>query len=108
VDQDAMQVGAPYFMIHRADLHGVLVDAVRTLKPDAIRLGTRCAGFDDHRNGITLHLADGTRAEGDAIVGADGVHSRIRNILVGDDRAEFTGCMAWRGLVPVEKLPAHM
>ena len=100
--------GAPYFMIHRADLHGTLADAVRALQPNAIRLDARCTGFDDHHDGITLHLADGTRVEGDAIVGADGVHSRIRNILVGDDRAEFTGCMAWRGLVPVEKLPSHM
>ena len=47
-------------------------------------------------------------SRGDALIGADGVHSRIRNILVGDDTAQFTGCMAWRGLVPVEKLPrAH-
>ena len=51
---------------------------------------------------------DGARVSGDALVGADGVHSRIRNILVGDDKPVFTGCMAWRGLVPVEKLPAHM
>jgi salicylate hydroxylase len=100
--------GAPYFMIHRADLHGVLIDAVRALKPDAIRLGARCSGFAQDGNGVTLHLADGTRVAGDALVGADGVHSRIRNIVAGDDKAQFTGCMAWRGLVPVEKLPAHM
>ena len=99
--------GAPYFMIHRADLHGVLLDAVRALKRDAIHLAARCTGFDDDA-GVTLHLADGTQVKGDAIVGADGVHSRIRNILAGDDKAEFTGCMAWRGLVPREALPAHM
>ena len=57
---------------------------------------------------VTLHLAGGERVTGDALIGADGVHSRIRNILAGDDKPEFTGCMAWRGLVPVEKLPAHM
>jgi salicylate hydroxylase len=95
-------------MIHRADLHGILVAAVRALQPEAVRLGARCTGFDDHGTSITLHLADGARIEGDAIIGADGVHSRIRNILVGDDHAEFTGCMAWRGLVPVEQLPRHM
>src|ERR1043166_3150231 len=63
--ESVARYGAPYFMIHRADLHT-------------------------------------------ALIGADGVHSRIRSILIGDDRPEFTGCMAWRGLVPVEELPAHM
>jgi salicylate hydroxylase len=100
--------GAPYFMIHRADLHGVLIDAVRALKGDAIRLDARVSSFDDDGRGVTLHLADGAQAKGDAIIGADGVHSRIRNILAGDDRPEFTGCMAWRGLVPAAKLPPHM
>jgi salicylate hydroxylase len=100
--------GAPYFMIHRADLHRALVDAVRARKPGAIHLGSRCTGFKNDGTSVTLDLANGDRATGDALIGADGVHSRIRNILVGDDKAQFTGCMAWRGLVPVEKLPPHM
>jgi salicylate hydroxylase len=100
--------GAPYFMIHRADLHRALIDAVRARKPDAIRLGSRCVGFDDDGADVTLQLANGERISGDALIGADGVHSRIRNILVGDDKPQFTGCMAWRGLVPVETLPPHM
>jgi salicylate hydroxylase len=53
-------------------------------------------------------LANGEQVTADALIGADGVHSRIRNSLVGDDKPEFTGCMAWRGLVPTETLPAHM
>jgi salicylate hydroxylase len=103
-----VRYGAPYFMIHRADLHGVLIDAVRARAPDAIRLGARSLAFDDDGTGVTLHLASGERVAGDALIGADGVHSRIRNSLAGDDRAEFTGCMAWRGLVPTGKLPLHM
>jgi salicylate hydroxylase len=106
--ESVARYGAPYFMIHRADLHDVLINAVRALRPKAIRLDARCTGFDDHGSGVTLHLVNGARVDGDAIVGADGVHSRIRNILAGDDKPEFTGCMAWRGLVPAEKLPAHM
>ena len=102
--ESVARYGAPYFMIHRADLHGVLIDAVRALKPDAIRLDARATGFEDDGRAVTLHLANGERVTGDALIGADGVHSRIRNILVGDDKPEFTGCMAWRGLVPVEKL----
>ncbi len=106
--ESVARYGAPYFMIHRADLHGVLIDAVRALKPDAIRLNARCTGFESDDSAVTLHLGDGERIAGDALIGADGVHSRIRNRLVGDDKPEFTGCMAWRGLVPVETLPPHM
>jgi salicylate hydroxylase len=106
--ESVARYGAPYFMIHRADLHGVLIDAVRALRGDAIRLDARCTCFDDRGSRIALHLADGTRVDGDAVVGADGMHSRIRNFLAGDDKPEFTGCMAWRGVVPAEKLPAHM
>jgi len=105
--ESAARYGAPYFMIHRADLHTALVDAVRAVRPDAIHLGARASGFDDGGKSVTLHLANGERVSGDALIGADGVHSRIRNILLGDDKPEFTGCMAWRGLVPVDKLPAH-
>ena len=105
--ESVARYGAPYFMIHRADLHGALIDAVRALRPDAIRLGRRATGFNDAGGAITLHLGD-ERVTGDALIGADGVHSGVRNILVGDDRPQFTGCMAWRGLVPVEKLPANL
>jgi salicylate hydroxylase len=105
--ESVARYGAPYFMIHRADLHGALIEAVRALAPGAIRLGARATRFDDDGR-VTLQLADGTRATGDVLVGADGVHSPIRNILAGDDRPEFTGCMAWRGLVPADRLPARM
>jgi salicylate hydroxylase len=106
--ESVARYGAPYFMMHRADLHTTLIGAVRALKPSAIRLDARATGFEDDGRTVTLHLARGERVSGDVLIGADGVHSRIRNSLVGDDRAEFTGCMAWRGLVPVEQLPAHM
>ena len=105
--ESVARYGAPYFMIHRADLHrradrgGARAEAA--MRSISARAAT---GFDDDGTGVTLHLADGERVSGDALIGADGVHSRIRNILVGDDKPDFTGCMAWRGLVPVEKLAA--
>src|SRR5438477_8697161 len=89
--ESVARYGAPYFMIHRADLHRVLIDAVRALAPNAIRLSARCAGFDQNGAGITLYLASGEQVTADVLIGADGVHSRIRNILVGDDKPEFTG-----------------
>jgi salicylate hydroxylase len=103
--ESVARYGAPYFMIHRADLHQVLIDAVHARKPDAIRLDARCTGFADDGRSVTLHLANGTRVAGDALIAADGVNSVIRKQLFGDETAQFTGCVAWRGLIPVARLP---
>jgi salicylate hydroxylase len=100
--------GAPYFMIHRADLHRILLNAVTAAAPDAITLGARVTGFEQDASGVTILCENGTRFQGDALIGADGVHSRIRNALFGEMPAQFTGLMIWRGLVPMEKLPERM
>ena len=100
--------GAPYFMIHRADLHRILLDAVQAAAPDAIRLNCRVAGFEQTASSVTAICEDGARIEGDALIGADGVHSRVRNALFGQMPAQFTGLMIWRGLVPMESLPQRM
>ncbi|TMH64404.1 MAG: monooxygenase [Betaproteobacteria bacterium] len=100
--------GFPYFTVYRPDLLDVLTRAVRREKPDAIHLGARCAGFSQDDDGVTLELENGASARGAALIGADGVHSRTRQSLLGADRPEFTGTIAWRGIVPMERLPAHM
>ena len=100
--------GYPYFTVYRPDLLAVLADAVRREKPDAIHLGTKCTGFAQDASQVSLSLEDGKTVVGDALVGADGVHSRIRQGLVGPDKPQFTGIIAWRGIVPMEKLPRHM
>jgi salicylate hydroxylase len=100
--------GAPYFMIHRADLHRILLDAVKTAASDAIRLNARVTGFEQDAGGVTVLCEDGTRIHGDALIGADGVHSRIRNALFGEMPARFTGLLAWRGLIPMERLPERL
>src|SRR5438045_704260 len=69
--------GFPYFTVYRPDLLDVLARAVRRAKPDAIQLGARCAGFTQDDAGITLQLESGATVRGDALIGADGVHSCI-------------------------------
>jgi salicylate hydroxylase len=91
--------GAPYFTLHRADLHASLVNAVVREKPDAFHLNARAIGFEQSGDQVTLRFEDGASVSGDALVGADGVHSKIRQGLFGQDKPKFTGCMAWRGLV---------
>jgi salicylate hydroxylase len=100
--------GAPYWMVHRGDFHAALLDAVRQAAPIAIRTGATAAGFEQDDDGITLQLASGERVRGDVLIGADGVHSAIRQQLFGVSRAQFTGLMAWRGLIPMHRLPAHL
>jgi salicylate hydroxylase len=102
------QYGYPYFMIYRPDLHNVLADAVRAIKADAIMLGAQCAGYAQTDAGVTLKLADGREVRGDVLIGADGVHSRIRGQLVGADKPSFSGMLAWRGVIPMERLPERL
>ncbi len=99
--------GAPYWMAHRGDFHAVLLDAVRRADPEAIHPGNGCVGFEQDGASATIRLANGETATGDLLIGADGVHSRVRQQMFGDGRAEFTGIMVWRGLVPMERLPEH-
>jgi 2-polyprenyl-6-methoxyphenol hydroxylase-like FAD-dependent oxidoreductase len=101
----AARYGSPHYTMHRADLQEMLRRAVEREDPKAIRLGARCTGFDASAKGVTLTFENGQRASGDAVIGADGIHSVIRQSLFGADKAEFTGFMAWRGLCPKETLP---
>ena len=61
--------------------------------------------MDETEDGVTLYFKDGTTVTADAVIGADGVHSKVREILIGADAAKlvFTGAVVYRGLVPMEK-----
>ena len=98
--------GAPYYTLHRADLHRALVEQIRRRKPDAFHLGVKAVGCSQQGDQVTLELDGQAPVRGDALIGADGVHSKIRQALFGADKPKFTGCMAWRGLIPTDKLPA--
>ena len=105
--QSVARYGYPYFTVYRPDLLAVLAAGVRAEKPDAIRLGARSLGFLQDADGVTLLLEAGA-VRGDVLIGADGVHSSIRQGLFGADRPQFTGLMAWRGVIPMERLPERM
>ena len=91
--------GTPHILMHRNDLHGVLAEAVRALKPDAIKLGMRCTAVAQSADAVTVQFANGEEVTGAFAIGADGIHSQVRKSLFGADAPEFTGCVAWRGLV---------
>jgi salicylate hydroxylase len=100
--------GFPYVTVFRPDLLQVLVDAVRARRPGAIHLGRRAIGVSQNGGRVALHLDDGTSATGDALIGADGVHSAIRRALFGGDNARFLGMIAWRGVIPIDEVPRHI
>ncbi len=100
--------GAPYYQVHRADVHTLLAAKVRELKRDAIRLNCKGTGFEESSDGVRLRLADGTAVRGDLLIGADGLKSVICQQLNGNIPATYTGDAAWRITVPVERLPQNL
>ena len=97
--------GFPYFHLHRADFHAVLADALAAVAPGSVHLGAKVTGFRQSAGGVTVTTEAGESVSGDVLVGCDGIHSAIRTQLFGPDAPRFTGCVAWRAIVPVGALP---
>src|SRR5215813_12876090 len=92
---------APHYAFHRADLHRALVSA---LPADRVHLGCRFKHLVDRDDGIEAQFEDGTSISADVLIGADGIHSAVRHALLGPEHPRFTGCVAYRGLVPADRL----
>jgi salicylate hydroxylase len=104
-DRSIERFGTPHLMLHRGDLHGLLANAVRALKPDAINLNKQCVAVSSHNDRAEAPFEDGSAATGAYVIGADGIHSKVRVCLFGPSKPVFTGCIAWRGLIPMDRLP---
>jgi 2-polyprenyl-6-methoxyphenol hydroxylase-like FAD-dependent oxidoreductase len=100
--------GFPYGLMHRADLHRVLLDACRTSPAIALHTRSQCASFEEHTEGVTVTLADGSRKLGRALVGADGLWSMVRKNLFDDGEPRLAGHVCYRAIVPIDHLPAEM
>jgi salicylate hydroxylase len=96
--------GFPHYQMHRADLLSALA---RQIPPARLHVARRCVALVDDGNRVEVAFEDGGRMEFDVLVGADGIHSTVRAILFGPENPRFTGCVAYRGLVPAERL-AHL
>jgi salicylate hydroxylase len=97
--------GAPYYHLHRADIHELLARKVYELDPDCVTLNAKADGFEESAGGVTLKLADGSQIKGDVLIGADGIKSAIRSQFLGETPVSYTGDIAWRAVIPVERLP---
>jgi 2-polyprenyl-6-methoxyphenol hydroxylase-like FAD-dependent oxidoreductase len=88
---------APYLCMHRGDLHEALVSV---LPADIIHRDKKLVGLDERGGRVTLTFEDGERAQADAVVGADGVHSIVRDIVIGPDTPIHKGRIAYRAIFP--------
>lgn len=100
--------GAPYATLHRVDLHGLLLDAVQRETRVRLHLNHRIAGFEETPAGVRVTCESSAVFEADALVGADGLWSRVRAGLLGDRPARVSGHLAYRGMVVADDLPGVM
>lgn len=99
---------SPYLNIHRADLHRILLDAVRAKSPHAIQLGYEIKSFQQTPAQVTVVFVNGESAQGEVLIGADGVRSVVRKELFDIEDGQFTGMAAWRMTVPTHQLPKDL
>jgi salicylate hydroxylase/6-hydroxynicotinate 3-monooxygenase len=97
--------GAPYMLMHRGDLHEALVSRVPA---EQIALDKKLVELDRDSGGVTLTFADGSKAQADALVAADGIHSRVRELWLGKElgqqKVNHTGRVAYRTTFPAALL----
>jgi salicylate hydroxylase len=98
----AAKYGEPYYCGHRADL---LTSLLMALPPECVRTGSRVVAFEETARDVRVELGSGEEVRGDLLVGADGLRSATRKLLMGEREARFTDVVVWRGLIPRDKVP---
>jgi 3-hydroxybenzoate 6-monooxygenase len=100
--------GNPYAVIHRGDLHQVLLDACRQLPIITLSVKQKVTSYSGNGDGVTAEMADGSRIPGCALIGADGLWSSIRAQLVGDGKPHVSGHIAYRAVLPIAEVPEQL
>lgn len=100
--------GHPYGVIYRADLHDVFLDACKALANVTLRTECKVEGYRQDAQGVTVQLVGGESVRGDALLGADGLWSRVRQSVVGDGKPRVSGHIAYRAVLKREDVPAHL
>jgi FAD-dependent urate hydroxylase len=99
------KLGAPVYPVSRTDLQSLLVDAVG---PGALHLGAMCVRVEQTTASATAYFEDGRTATGDVVLGADGIHSAVRQAVAGEVAPRYTGMVNWVGLLANDDLqPEH-
>ena len=93
--------GAPHLTVHRADLLAIIASG---FAPERLHLGHRLVGLSDKGDRVEAWFENSVRMTADVVIGADGINSTVRAALLGEEAPRFAGCVAYRGLVPVERI----
>jgi salicylate hydroxylase len=104
-DRSRERYGYPLYHVHRADLHQVLLSAVTALDVDCVITSEEFVSLKEGQDGVSVRCSSGWSEHADYVIGADGIHSRVRAQLFGSDQPNFTGYVAWRGLIPGDRVP---
>jgi salicylate hydroxylase len=100
--------GYPYGVIYRADLHNVFLDACQAQPTVRLRTESKVEGYTQDSEGVTVQLAGGETLRADALIGADGLWSQVRQSVVGDGKPRVSGHIAYRAVLKREDVPAHL
>ena len=104
----AFRAGAPYWVVHRADLQGALAAAVDDHPDIELRLGCQFEDVTAHAKGLTVLQRSGDarhQERATALIGADGIWSTVRQHLFPEVKPQFSGLIAWRGTLDATQLP---
>lgn len=100
--------GNPYAVVHRGDLHGVFLRACEESPHVTLRTNAGIADYDQDGDSVDAVLVNGERVRGRALVGADGLWSRVRERVVGDGPPRVSGHTTYRSVIPVEAMPEEL
>ena len=100
--------GFPYGVIYRADLHQVFLDACQALPNITLRTQAKLESFEQTADSVRVQLASGETLPGAALIGADGLWSKVREAVVGDGKPRVSGHIAYRAVLKREEVPAHL
>ena len=98
----------PYGVIHRADIHGAILDACQASDLITLEASVKVTGYVQSADGVTVMAEGGGPYEGAALIGADGLWSTIRQRIVGDGQPRVSGHIAYRAVLPIEEVPDHL
>jgi 3-hydroxybenzoate 6-monooxygenase len=100
--------GNPYAVVHRGDLHGVLLKACQDHPLIELRVRSEVESYDQDGSSVTARLASGEAVTGRLLIGADGLWSNIRTKVVGDGAPRVSGHTTYRSVIPTEEMPEDL
>jgi salicylate hydroxylase len=107
-DDFRSRFGNPYAVVHRGELHRVFLDACHEHERVTLRTSSEVVGYENLDNGVEAVLADGERVRGDALIGADGLWSKLRQRVVGDGPPRVSGHTTYRSVIATEEMPEDL